>query len=286
MDKDLNLNEGADGQPVGNYDHFMNHYRDIITESPIYGGEVGIEDLNLGDADYDDTVLRIEKGPVVTESALTGGSGGVGTDGKTELAPAALTASGNFFEAGDSSMIQIKSGADEPLKLVLESTTIPNADGSSTDRAVINTTAGNEFWIDPSNAGSDSITVLSEAGTLQVWDNGDWQYTLDRNTLKHPDNDPSGVAGQDGDYDRFSSDQVQDVFNLNISDFDGDEVATRLIININDDGPVANNDVGHAFGFSSYTNIGGDGIKAHRRPLNLMFWTTTPRCRWSDCDKY
>ena len=243
MDKGLNLNEGADGQPVGNYDHFMNHYRDIITESPIYGGEVGIEDLNLGDADYDDTVLRIEKGPVVTESALTGGSGGVGTDGKTELATQTLTASGNFFEAGDSSMIQIKSGADEPLKLVLESTTIPEADGSSTDRAVINTTAGNEFWIDPSNAPNGVfVTVDSEAGTLEVWDNGDWKYTLNENTLKHPDNDPSGSAGNDGDYDRFSSDQVQDVFNLHISDFDGDEVATRLIININDDGPVAADD--------------------------------------------
>ena len=67
MDKELNLNEPAGG----NNDHFKDHYRDIITESPLYGGEVGIEDLNLGDADYDDTVLRIEKGRSSPSQHLT-----------------------------------------------------------------------------------------------------------------------------------------------------------------------------------------------------------------------
>jgi Ca2+-binding RTX toxin-like protein len=214
MDTELN----ADG-----LDHFKDENGNIIHEVPDEGGEIRIEDLSLGDADYDDVVLRVEKGATVSEANLDDG---------TSPDAAALTVSGNLFtdttpgSTGDG-MIRIGTGADEPGTLTITPTAIDvNGEGAS----------GTPVTITLDNDG-DFITVMSEAGELTIHDNGDWSYTLVDNTLVHPDNDPGGADHTDGDSDRGTGDQVQDIFNLSYTDFDGDTVNPLLIININDDGP-------------------------------------------------
>lgn len=202
--------------------HFLN-------ESPDFGGEVRIEDLNLGDVDYDDTVFRIEKGPVVSESGLPDGSG--------EDANNNTVIAGNFFAATPGVPgIVFENGADVPLTLEFQSTVLPTIENFTNERA----DNGSPVNIDMAKgvpAGS-SVIVTSEVGTLEVWENGDWVYTLTNNTLTHPDNDKGGKDNTDGDYDRFQDDQVQDVFKLTATDNDGDFVTSRFIMNINDDGPV------------------------------------------------
>lgn len=201
----------------------------FLHESPEYGGEVRIEDLNLGDVDYDDTVFRIEKGPVVSESGLPDGSG--------EDPNNTTVLNGNFFSATpDTPGIVFENGADIPLTLSLQSTKLPNInnfnDGRESFGQPINTVIAKDV------ATGTSVVINSEVGSLEIWENGDWEYTLINNTLTHPDNDKGGANNTDGDYDRFQDDQVQDVFMIRATDNDGDYVKSRFIININDDGPV------------------------------------------------
>ena len=211
---DVALN--ADGQ-----EHFKDENGSFLNAVPAEGGEIRIEDLSLGDADYDDTVLRVEMGPVVDEANLSDG-----TDPDT----AALIVHGNLFSGMGG--VKLTIGADEPgtLTVASESVTLNN-DGTigSSQNLILDGTG-------------DFITVLSEAGTLIVNDDGTWAYTLTDNTLVHPDNDPGGNDHSDGDSDRGTGDQVQDIFDLTFTDADGDQVAPQIVININDDGPEANED--------------------------------------------
>ncbi len=197
----------------------------FISEVPEYGGEVRIEDQNLGDGDFDDTVLRVEKGPVVSESHLDDGTK---TDPNT-----ATTASGNFFAASVAG-IQFVTGADEGLTLNISSSGIYSPDGfiGSGDADV-------EVEVNKDADKGDATVINSSNGQLKVWANGDWEYTLTDNTTVHPDNDKGSADKHDGDYDRFAADQVQDVFAITATDYDGDSVETNFIVNINDDGPVA-----------------------------------------------
>ena len=241
MDSALDINPiNLDAYP-GNDDptegtHFTDQWatspwpEHFISDVSLTGGEVRIEDLNLGDGDYDDTVLRVEKGPVVSESHLDDG---------TETDPNDnTTASGNFFIASAAG-IHFVTGADEPLTLNITSSGIYTPDGyqESGDGDV-------EVVIEKGADASDDPTVINTGvGQLEVWANGDWKYTLNDNTTIHPDNDKGSANNHDGDYDRFAADQVQDVFAITATDYDGDSVDTSFIININDDGPVALSDV-------------------------------------------
>ncbi|WP_163337403.1 retention module-containing protein [Desulfopila sp. IMCC35008] len=207
---------------------------EFINEVPEYGGEVRIEDLNFGDHDFDDTVLRIEKGPVVSESHLDTTTSNP-EDGGTKKDPYSTTVvNGNFFAASLAG-IQFMTGADEPLTLNISSQGIFTPE----EFVDINDPNDTNVEIDIINGGlkGSSQLINSDAGTLEIWENGDWQYTLIDNTLIHPDNDKGSVDKHDGDYDRYAADQVQDVFAITATDKDGDFVDTDFIVNINDDGP-------------------------------------------------
>ena len=121
------------------------------------------------------------------------------------------------------------------------STEIPSAEGSADDHTDLN--ISESIWADLNNGPAESfsgtpVVVNSEVGTLEVWENGDWKYTLNQNSLDHPDNDPSGAPVMTATRP-FRQRPGPGFFKINVTDFDGDGVDTRLIININDDGPVA-----------------------------------------------
>ncbi len=248
-------NNGPDGYSApgdSTPSHFADQWtvspwpKEFLNDVPEYGGEVRIEDLNLGDGDFDDTVLRVEKGAVVSESGLADGSG-------TDLNLTTVV-SGNFFETSAAG-IQFKTGADEQLTLNVSSNGIYTPDNfvDVNDPNGSGTIAINQLGA--ADAGSFTgtpVTINSDTGNLQIWENGDWQYELTDNTVVNPDNDQGGRNRSDGDYDRFTADQVQDVFEITATDFDGDSVDTNFIININDDGPSAVDAVGTALGYSSY----------------------------------
>ncbi len=86
-------------------------------------------------------------------------------------------------------------------------------------------------WLQVNN---DVTTVEGQYGVLSVNTDGSWNYELNNNTLDHGDTDAT-----DGDGDRYSADQVQDLFQVRVTDSDGDRSAPAdLTIDINDDGPV------------------------------------------------
>ncbi len=213
---DVALN--ADGK-----EHFKDENGNFLNAVPPEGGEIRIEDLSLGDADYDDTVLRVQVGPAVDESSLPDGS----DPGATPL-----TVGGNLFTGVGG--VKVFGGADEPGSLTV------NANAITTTNTGGNLGAPLTLLMDGSG---DFLTVFSEAGRLEIHDDGRWYYTLENNTLVHPDNDKGGSNNTDGDSDRGTGDQVQDIFDLTFTDADGDSVAPQLVININDDGPSAAEDV-------------------------------------------
>jgi hypothetical protein len=217
--------------------HFKDGAGNLIYSVP-ESGEIRIEDTRItgtghGDGDYNDVVLRVEKGPTVSEANLSDG---------THPDDAALTVHGNLYDSG-----KIIAGAD-PLTLTVD---------------------GHPLALDGTTA---SITVSSLTGDLTISANGDWSYTLTNNTLLHTDNNPGTGDGvtSDGDSDRGAADQVQDIFNLTVTDIDGDSITPKLIININDDGPVAVDasvtqpTAGEAFTIDlpSGDNFGADGMGA------------------------
>ncbi|MFH1215064.1 MAG: DUF4114 domain-containing protein, partial [Pseudomonadota bacterium] len=228
-------------------DHFKDENGNVITSVPSEGGEIHIEDLpNLGDADFNDVVLRFERfSPTVSEANLDDG---------TSPDESALTVSGNLFTGTGSGDLLINLGADK--------------DGSSLSV----TSGGNSATIYFDGSTSTSITVNSFVGALTILGDGSWSYTLIDNSLLHPDNDPGGVDGSDGDSDRGVDDQVQDVFNFVVADGDGDTVSTDFIININDDGPVidATNLAIPNLG-ASYEGVYSFDIGADTQPFNAAF---------------
>ncbi|WP_282042085.1 retention module-containing protein, partial [Halomonas alimentaria] len=82
---------------------------------------------------------------------------------------------------------------------------------------------------------ADGTEISGDYGTLTVDTDGSWSYTLSDNTLDHDTAD--AILG---------ADQVQDLFDVRVTDSDGDvsDPAT-LTIDVNDDGPVAS-DYDHA----------------------------------------
>ncbi|ERL53298.1 retention module-containing protein, partial [Halomonas huangheensis] len=79
----------------------------------------------------------------------------------------------------------------------------------------------------------DSIEIAGEYGTLTVTENGgvySWSYTLDGSTDEHVDG--GGTA----------ADHVRDIFNLEVTDSDGDTATAKLGIDIQDDVPTAVDD--------------------------------------------
>ena len=185
-------------------DHFKDGSGNLIFAVP-ENGEIHIEDLPISGGigiDYNDVVLRVAQGPTVSEANLLDG---------THPDAAALTVEGNLIGH------QIIPGAD-PLTLHV---------------------GGQDLALDGSG---HSIIVHSNTGDLTISDNGAWSYTLLDNTLLHHDTDPGKADGtSDGDSDRGTGDQVQDIFKLTVTDIDGDSIHPNLVININDDGPVAYN---------------------------------------------
>ncbi|WP_346064029.1 retention module-containing protein, partial [Halomonas salifodinae] len=84
--------------------------------------------------------------------------------------------------------------------------------------------------VDVTNGG----VVNGTYGTLTVTLNGgvyEWTYTLDDNTTDHPDNTSTGT-----------SEGIQDVFSVTVTDSDGDTASTTLTIDVLDDGPIAVDD--------------------------------------------
>ena len=229
-------------------DHFRDEYGNPIDPANFNGGyEIHIEDLyEGGDKDYSDAVLRVEKGPTVDEKHLPDGS-----------APdsSKLTVTGNLYADPPASFAgnqaKIVPGAD-PLTLnVGGQTLVLNGDG-------------------------DSITVTSATGDLTIKDDGSWSYTLRESTDAHPDN---LTGSQGGDSDRGTGDQVQDEFNLIVTDIDGDVITPRIVININDDGPSAGSQVQNAIlavepGNSVTGNLdvtfGADGGATNAPALQLL----------------
>ncbi|MFY0992965.1 immunoglobulin-like domain-containing protein, partial [Halomonas sp. C05BenzN] len=73
----------------------------------------------------------------------------------------------------------------------------------------------------------DGTSVMGDYGTLTVNQDGSWTYVLDGNTLDHDQVDLTGEA-----------DQVQDLFDVRVTDHDGSQSEeSTLVIDINDDGP-------------------------------------------------
>ena len=210
---DVALN--ADGK-----EHFKDENGNFLNAVPPEGGEIRIEDLSLGDADYDDTVLRVQVGPAVDEANLADGS---------DPDAGSLTVSGNLFSGVGG--VKIQTGSDEPGNLTVNANVITT------------TNTGADFGTPLTllmDGSGDFLEIFSEAGKLVINDDGTWTYTLERNTTVHPDNDKGGKDNTDGDSDRGTGDQLQDIFDLTFVDADGDEVNPQLVININDDGPSAN----------------------------------------------
>ncbi|MHA6963749.1 retention module-containing protein [Zobellella denitrificans] len=79
---------------------------------------------------------------------------------------------------------------------------------------------------------ADGTLVQGDYGTLSVNTDGSWTYTLAEHTLDHDGIDQTGGA-----------DQVQDQFQVRVTDDDGDvSPEAMLTVLINDDGPVAEDD--------------------------------------------
>ncbi|MBU1453936.1 MAG: retention module-containing protein, partial [Proteobacteria bacterium] len=84
--------------------------------------------------------------------------------------------------------------------------------------------------IDMDNLGGSadtSITVAGDYGSLQLWDDGSWTYTITTN-IDHPLTDTTGAG-----------DSLPDLFAFTVFDSNGDSATGTLTINILDDGPVA-----------------------------------------------
>ncbi|ERL49186.1 beta strand repeat-containing protein, partial [Halomonas huangheensis] len=86
---------------------------------------------------------------------------------------------------------------------------------------------------DVTNAGSDGITVTTDLGTLTVTETDgvySWSYTLSDNTTDH------------STVDSTDADNVRDIFNLEVTDSDGDTATAKLGIDVQDDVPTAVDD--------------------------------------------
>lgn len=86
--------------------------------------------------------------------------------------------------------------------------------------------------------GGKGTKIEGTYGDLYVQSDGDWTYILRDNTTEHTD-----TSTTDGDSDRGSADQVQDVFAFSVTDGDKDTASSTLTIKVNDDGPVAINEI-------------------------------------------
>ncbi|WP_300653700.1 retention module-containing protein, partial [Pseudomonas sp.] len=119
-------------------------------------------------------------------------------------------------------------------------------------------------WIDISVGG----TVTGQYGTLTFDEAGNWVYTITTNTVDH--NIP-GATGAD--------DQVADTFAVRVIDTDGDiSPAAPLIIQINDDGPVAVDD-SRSLGEESDSAITGEVLANDHSgadsPASFVSWSST-----------
>ncbi|WP_431023493.1 retention module-containing protein [Halomonas sp. H5] len=88
--------------------------------------------------------------------------------------------------------------------------------------------------VDVTNGG----VVNGSYGTLTVTLNGgvyEWTYTLDDNTTDHPDDTSTGT-----------SEGIQDVFSVTVTDSDGDTASTTLTIDVLDDGPSVTGELSEA----------------------------------------
>ncbi len=170
---------------------------------------IGVEDIwgGAADWDYNDATGFAVAGLGVRESALAGSPGefdpNVNED-NTRL-------EGNFLDDGN-----IVPGADEIVTLTV------NNQNLSLD-----------------NDGNDFIEIVShnsyggDLGRLIITDNGDWSYTLEHTSPDHTI--PDDPIANDGNGDGLEfNDVVQDVFNIAVSDADGDTVNLPLTINIYD----------------------------------------------------
>ncbi|MCO6059569.1 type I secretion C-terminal target domain-containing protein, partial [Pseudomonas sp. MOB-449] len=180
-----------------------------VTFDPAAGfaGEATIL-YTIRDADGDESqaVLRVTVGPDSTPTVSTPDLDGDGDMVWESALPdgsggGTLTTSGAFV---------ITTGNDSLAKLEVQ-----DKDGN---------------WITISAPGT---LVNGEYGVLSVNPNGTWSYTLSDNTLDHSD-----TSTVDGDSDRGTADQVNDPFQVRVTDSDNDvsPVAT-LTVKVNDDGP-------------------------------------------------
>jgi len=119
----------------------------------------------------------------------------------TEPVSTPLTVSGGLTTLG------IDFGGDGPGSITI--------DGQSLDIDNLNGTA------------DDFITVTGTYGSLQMWDDGSWTYTITTN-IEHPIADATGAA-----------DSLPDLFTFTVFDSNGDSATGTLTINILDDGPEA-----------------------------------------------
>jgi len=171
---------------------------------------IGIEDLiGGGDRDYDDATLFIRQGFGVRESALADGS---------MPSEEGRTLSGNFLEDGN-----IRVGADEDITLTVDGQSITL---NGTDAPLV---------VHSQNSAGEDL------GELTINSDGSWRYELLNNTTVHND-----TSTRDDDGTREFADSVQDVFNIEVRDYDGDAVQMPLAIDIYDDGPQVASDLDSA----------------------------------------
>ncbi|WP_170214852.1 Ig-like domain-containing protein [Halomonas halmophila] len=124
-------------------------------------------------------------------------------------------------------------------------------DGSQITTGTFSTSVGGDapgiLTIDGDPAG-DGGTYQGEFGTLEVTDNGDgdygWTYTLTDNSTDHS----SQGTGIDG---------IEDVFDIQLEDSEGDLTSDTLDIGIRDDVPVAGTQTGAISVAVSEQSIGG-----------------------------
>ena len=234
---DTNLNQTVDG--TDEPDHFadistersdgdyegedLNAGEYTITSVPISPDSdpshvhyIGAEDIWGGSADWDynDATVFAVAGLGVRESALSGSTGAFNPNVNEQNSQVA----GNLLDDGN-----ILPGADEEVTLTVDGQTL-SLDGE----------------------GSDIINILSHdsygglLGSLTIRDDGEWAYQLLNPSPDHTvADDPTTGDGLEFD------DVVQDVFNITVSDYDGDTAVLPLTIHIYDGEDV---DTGPAIG--------------------------------------
>ncbi|ATG73540.1 hypothetical protein AN401_06445 [Zobellella denitrificans] len=183
------------------------------------------------DGTFSYTPAAGEEGEVSFQYRLTDGDGDSATatvtitlQGDSKPTVSVLLAEGDDGVVWESALPVIGSGGGD---LTASGSLDINTGNDALDFIEVQDKDGNWIKID-----ADGTLVQGDYGTLSVNTDGSWTYTLAEHSLDHDGIDQTGGA-----------DQVQDQFQVRVTDDDGDvSPEATLAVLINDDGPVAEDD--------------------------------------------